>query len=781
MNGIEEIEPIEEMEQTNIEDILEIVKVGGTELLTVEESQEYSDYRDEQFVSTNKNDHNANLVDHIAEDEQSWLYRLANDVTEWVENDLDSRKDWLTKETRGISLLGVTTTTVGGGDFKGASRVTHPLLIEACTQFQARAIAEMWPSEGPVKSVVVGETNDQLMEQAERVTNYMNYQYMHQMPGAFEEEDKMLFRLPISGSCFKKTVYDPIEGSLVSKFIESSVMIVPYSATSLRTAIRYTEKFEETGNDTNKKIAAGVYRKDVDLTGRDYGSTENTSVEDIIDEAEGRAFVEYEGDHAYIRYECYCYLDIPGFEDKDMDGNRTNVELPYVVTVDYDNEQVLAIRRNWKKGDVKKKRRVFYTHYRFLPGLGFYGYGLIHAIGGLAESATGALRSLLDAAGFSNTKGGYRSRDAKIKGGDVPIGMGEWREVDSTAEELASAFFPLPYSEPSETLFRLLGMLDDLGRRFASTTENMVGDANNTGPVGTTLALIEQGSKVFSAIHLRLHHGHEEEYKLLGSLNADYLPYDYPYMVPGGDRYIKSSDFDDRIDVIPVSDPNTISDTQRISRQQGVMQLETQAPELYDKRVVHKGMLTAMRVSNIDEIMPPQEEIMPADPVTEMSNIIKSVPVMAFVDQDHQAHIAVHEQIFSTLSKDEQEVLGGQYYAHIAEHKAFDLVLAFEELIGAQITPENMEQATQASAMVAQMYVDETGLGEDTDEAMQQGQEKRKNAETMGKIKRDDLSMSADIRRKDDAAAAEIERQAGREVTAAISEATAVLGVDKEG
>jgi hypothetical protein len=771
---------IEVMEEKgDLEAVLDLVEEGGTEILDEEEYGIYSDYLDLVMGSKDAKDHNANLVDHI--DDDTWLSNLGQDVIEWYKQDLQTRKEWEMRERRGIRLLGVSSKTVGGGSFIGASKVTHPLLIEACTQFQARAIAEMWPSEGPVKAAVVGEVTDELMAQADRVQNYMNYQYMREMPGAFEEEDKMLFRLPISGSTFKKVVYDPMEGALVSRFIESSVFVVPYSATSLRTAIRFTEKYEESVNDTKKMIAAGVY-SDFMVTENTYGNNEHTGIQDEIDDTEGREDSTYEGDHTSTRYECYCYLDVPGFEDKDMDKKITGISLPYVVTVDHDTQKVIAIRRNWREGDKKKRKRVYYTHYKFLPGLGFYGYGFVHAIGGLAEAATGTLRSLLDAAGFANTKGGYRSRDAKVKGGDVPIGMGEWREVDSTAEELAQAFFPLPYDEPSQTLFALLGSLDEMGRRFASTTENMIGEADNNGPVGTTLALIEQGSKVFSAIHLRLHHSHEHEFKILAELNGEYLDGEYPYRVPGADMVISNKDFDDRVDVIPVSDPNTISDTQRISRAQGTLQLSENSPDLYDKRVVHRDMLRAMRVPNVDEVMPPVEEVPPMDPVTEMGEIIKGAPVQAYLDQDHQAHMAVHEAIFNSLSEDEQKAIGPAYFAHLAEHKAFDIKLHFEELIGAQITPENQQQATQAAALVAQIYQEEAAMeGNLSGEEMQaKAEEKRKNAETMAKIKRDDLAAAADIKRKDDQAEAEIERQAGREINQAIQQGANALGLTEK-
>jgi len=756
-------------EGQEIESILEIVdKAGTTDVLTQQEMVDYSNYVDSHYTSTDPNDHNANLAEHITDN--SWMHRLANDVIEWVDNDKNSRKDWEKKEARGLRVMGVSDKTVGGGQFKGASKVVHPLMIEACVQFQARAISEMWPPSGPVQPVVLGEASDEAQAQADRVAGFMNYQYTTLMPGAFEEEDKMLLRLPMSGSCFKKTVYDAIEGTLVSRFIESSIFYVPFAATSLQSAVRYTEKYEETGNETARKIAAGVYRKDVKLYDSRTDISEDTLVETEIDSIDGREYVEYEGDHPYIRYECYCHLDVPGFEDVDEKGEKTGVALPYCVTVDLDNQVILALRRGWRRGDLKKRRRVLYNHYKFLPGLGFYGLGLFHTIGGLAESATGALRSLLDAAGFANTKGGYRSRDAKITGGDESVGMGQWIEVDSTADELKQAFFPLPYDEPSKTLFELLGMLDDLGRRFASTTENMVGEASNNGPVGTTLALIEQGSKVFSGIHLRLHKAHAEEYKLLAELNPEYMPDYYPYKVPGEEQYIKKADFDERVDVIPVSDPNIISNTQRIATAQGVLELSQARPDLYDAKVANRGMLQAMRVANILELMPEPEEIPPSDPVTEMSMLIRGEPVKAFVEQDHEAHMTVHEAVFMTLSEDEQERLEATHVTHMAEHKAFDVKLQFEELIGGPITPENQDQATQAAAQAAQIFVSENGVTEPTES----GEESRKDAETLASIKRGDMETVARIKRQDDEAMATVERKAMTQIAEDLEEAETV-------
>ncbi len=751
--------------------ILTMIGAGQENLLTEDEFAAWSDYQDRHYPKTDSSDHNANLAVDLEGTDRSWLSKIATDVIDWVDTDMDSRRDWERKEARGIRLLGISTETVGGGTFTGASRVTHPLLAEAVVQFQARAIAEMWPPAGPVKTVVMGDATDAKEQQSQRVEGYMNFQYTTLMPGAFEEEDKLLFRLPISGSCFKKVTYDPLESLLVSRFVESSNMIVPYSASDLQSAIRYTERYEETGNDTLKKIAGGIYR-DITLLDANSEVSEDSLVRDEIDSTEGRVHLDYEGDAPYIRYEMYCYLDIPGFEDKDRAGKETGVSLPYIVTVDKDQQEVLSIRRGWKEGDTKKRRKVYHVHYKFLPGLGFYGYGLLHTIGGLGEAATGALRALLDAAGFSNLQGGYRSRDAKLMGGDDPVGMGEWKEVDISPEEIKNAFVTLPYKEPSKALMELLDLLGDLGTRFASTTENMVGDAKAANaPVGTTLALIEQGSKIFSGIHLRLHKAHAREFKLLANLNKEYLAEQYPYDVPGESRMVMKADFDDRVDVIPVSDPNTISNTQRIARAQAVLELAETHPDLYDLREAHKSMLEALRAPNIAELMPEQEEIQPADPVSENSAIMVGEPVKAFLEDDHEAHMTVHQAWWSTRAQEDQERLAGAYLAHIAEHKAMDYRLHMESLMG-PLDQIPSEQIAAMAAQASQLYIGEVGIPEENQDpaTVQQGEEQRKNVETEASIKRKDYESFAQIARDDDKATAEIERLAGKEIQKSIIE-----------
>lgn len=627
----------------------------------------------------------ANLADFMEEAE---LAKIAADVIQWVRWDEDSRRDWTEREKRGIRALGVSERTDGGADFEGASRVTHPLLMEACTQFQARAIAEMWPATGPVRATMLGDPDEEKQEQAARVESYMNYQFTNLMPSAFEEEDRLLFRLPLSGSCFKKVSYDPVERQVVSRFVEPADLIVPYGATDLRTSIRFTHRIYEETDVVRRKMATGLYRKSEKPVTWPTENYDYSKVREEIEKVEGRQRVAVTGGERHTTYECYCRLDLPGFEDIDPEtGEPSGISLPYVVIVDRDRVHVHAIRRNWAESDELKRRRLFYVHKYFLPGLGFYGYGFLHAIGGLADTATGTIRALLDAAALANCPAGYRSRDSRIPGGTKTPGPGQWVEVDSTAEELSKAFFPLPYKEPSKTLYELLGTIQEAGQRFASTTEAMVGEANNAGPVGTTLALIEQGSKIFSAIHKRLHQANAHEFKLVAELNYEWMPERYPYETPEGSKYTLRQDFDGRVDVIPVSDPNIVSNVQRIAQAQAVLQLATQAPDLYDRKQVHRSLLEALRVPEIDELMPDVDDVPRREPIEENMALLMGKPIKVFPDQEHAAHQMVHQQWFMSLPPEYQQMLQGAFMAHMAEHLAWSYRIQMQQAMGAQLPP----------------------------------------------------------------------------------------------
>lgn len=746
----------------------------GPDILTEEEAAEL--YAEDGAPGMDSS-HYANLAEQLPE---NTLSRLAQDVIEWVDRDEESRKEWYERERRGMQMMGVIDDGEWVAPFTGASTVTHPILAEAVTAFQARAISELWPAQGPVRTVVLGEKTPDVQAQAQRVADYMNWQYT-QVNNGFDEEDRMLMRLPLSGSCFKKQYFDPQTGVVRSDYVDAVDFLVPYQATSLNTAVRYTHRMRNVaGNDIRKLIRAGYYR-DVSISMRPSGvSSEMTSLHEAIDEAEGRQPIDYEEDGGYTLLECACYLDLDGLEDLDESGTPTGIALPYVVTVEKENQVVLSVRRGWKEGDPLKNRRVQVTHYRFLPGFGFYGFGYTHIIGGLSRAATGALRAFLDAAGLANTRGGFKSKDAKLKS-DEPLGMGEWRETDMSAEELSKCFFPMDYREPSTAMFQVLGYLDELGRRYSSTTEALTGDANNNGPVGTTLALIEQGLKVFSAIHKRLHEAHGTEFRIMADLYGEYVPEEYPYRVREADQFVLRSDFDDRVDVIPVSDPNVVSSTQRIAQAQGTVELAERAPQIYNMREVHKRMLTAMRVEDIDTLLPPPQEVEPADPVTEGARMFTGEGVQAFPEQDHLAHMMVHRIWWDQMvPEDMRKDLEPVYKAHMAEHLAeLYKIQVLQGMDPAALQdPQVQDMVAQQAATVTQLMApDSLGLQEAQatqprdNGAVEAAKIEIENAKAQAAIERDDAKVMAQIDRDDAKAAAEIERAAIKDFEQAQREA----------
>ena len=772
---MDDVLPLGETPDEELARLSQMVEEYGEDVLTDEEAAKLSPADNKPF---NVDDHYANLAEVV---EDGVLSRLAQDVVDWADRDEDSRKEWYERERKGMVLMGLLKDDKYIAPFKGATEATHPLLAEACTNFQARAIAELWPAGGPVKTVVMGKKTPEIEAQAARVKGFMNYQYT-QVNGGFDEEDRMLARLPMSGSCFKKQYFDPNSGVVRSDYVEAADFLVPYSASSLKTSLRYTHRMRNyAGNDIKKLQQIGWYRTADHWVGPIGEGLDNTEVSDAIDEIEGREPTNYDDDVGYTLLECYCFLDLDGFNDVDQDGNNTGIAHPYVVTVEKENQKVLAIRRGWKEGDVRRERRVQVTHYKFLPGFGFYGYGFVHVIGGLSQSATGALRAYLDAAGFANMKGGFRSRDAKLET-DTALGMGEWREVDMTAEELSKCFYPLEYREPSKGLFEMLGYLDEVGRRYTSTTENLVGDANNSGPVGTTLALIEQGLKVFSAIHKRLHESHTQEFRIMADLYSEYLPENYPYLMEEEEQFVLKADFDERVDVAPVSDPNTVTNTQRIAQAQGVVELAAQAPDIYDMRAVHTRMLRAMQVPKPEELIPPQEEIGPMDPITEGLRMLTAQAVQAFPEQDHYAHIMAHGIWWEQMVPDDLKTdLEPIYKAHQAEHVGLWYQQQMMQQLG--LPPEAMQdpayqnQIALAAAQVTQLMAPQTiGLEEPQQQEGDSGAKEaaeiaRKDAQAQADTARKDMTALADIERDDAKAEAEIERKQVADLQKAATEA----------
>jgi len=771
-----DILPLAEKPEERIARLASMAEEYGEDILTAEEA-------DELYVEDGINldsSHYANLAEQLSE---NTLSRLAQDVIEWVDRDEESRKEWYERERRGMQMMGVIDDTEWVAPFHGAASVTHPVLAEAVTAFQARAISEMWPAQGPVRTIVMGKKTPEVQAQAQRVADYMNWQYT-QVNGGFDEEDRMLMRLPLSGSCFKKQYFDPQTAVVRSDYVDAVDFLVPYQATSLATAVRYTHRMRNVaGNDIRKLIHVGYYR-DATISMRASGDSSDMSpLHEAIDEAEGRQPVDYEEDGGYTLLECACYLDLEGLEDLDEAGNPTGIALPYVVTVEKENQVVLSIRRGWKESDPYKNRRVQVTHYRFLPGFGFYGFGYIHIIGGLSRAATGALRAFLDAAGLANTRGGFRSRDAKLKS-EEPLGMGEWRETDMSAEELSKCFFPMDYREPSTAMFQVLGYLDELGRRYSSTTETLTGDANNNGPVGTTLALIEQGLKVFSAIHKRLHEAHAVEFRIMADLYGEYVPDQYPYLVEDDEQVVLRADFDDRVDVLPVSDPNVVSSTQRIAQAQGVVELSGNAPGLYDLREVHRRMLTAMRVENIDALLPPPQEVSPMDPVTEGANLLKGEAVQAYPEQDHLAHMMAHRIWWDQIvPEDMRKDLEPTYKAHMAEHLAeLYKIQVLQGMDPAALQdPQVQDMVAQQAANVTQLMApDSFGLQGPESSQEQAPREldlakiEIENAKAQAQIEREDAKAMAQIDRDDAKVASEMDRAVARELESAQREADQV-------
>ena len=577
-------------------------------------------------------DHNANLAEFL---DDSILTEIGSDLEEQYKDYKSSRQDWEQSYTNGLDLLGFKYER-RTEPFKNASGVTHPVLAESVTQFQSQAYKELLPSDGPVRTQIIGKIDRQKEQQSERVRDFMNYQITTVMKEYEPEFDQMLFYLPLSGSTFKKVYYDSILGRAVSKFIPAEDLIVPYSATSLEDAEAVIHVIKISENDLRKQQVNGFY-KDVELG---EPSLKENEIKSKQRELEG-VRVEKQND-IYTLLECHVNLDIEGFEDKDASGEPTGIKLPYIVTIEEDSREVLSIKRNYKAEDPLKNKINYFVHFKFLPGLGFYGFGLIHMIGGLSRTATSALRQLLDAGTLSNLPSGFKMRGIRVRDDAQPIQPGEFRDVDAPGGNLRDAFMPLPFKEPSGTLLQLMGIVVQAGQRFASIADMQVGDGNQNAAVGTTMALLERGSRVMSAIHKRIYAALKNEFELLAKVFATYLPPVYPYDVVGGERQIKVTDFDEKVDILPVADPNIFSQTQRINIAQTEMQLAMSNPQIHNLYEVYRTMYQAIGVKNIDLILPPPQDPQPMDPSIEHITAMGSQPFKAFPGQDHRAHIEAH-------------------------------------------------------------------------------------------------------------------------------------------
>jgi len=586
-------------------------------------------------VQAEQYDHNANLAEVL---DDSILGEISSELREHFETDQDSRSEWEDGYTKGLDLLGVKYQE-RTQPFQGASGVTHPIISESVTQFQAQAYKELLPAGGPVRTNILGAKTPEVEDQATRVKNYMNFMITEVMEEFDPDTDQMLFYLPLSGSTFKKVYYDETKQRPVSRFVPAEDLVVPYTASDLATASRITHVLRMDENQIRKLQVAGVYR-DVDVSA-DYESYED-EVKQKVRELDG---VERNDiDEQLTVLEVHTDLDIEGFEDTDQTGEPTGIKLPYIVTLDLGSGEILAIRRNYAEGDPLKRKQQYFVHYKFLPGLGFYGFGLIHMIGGLGKAVTSILRQLIDAGTLANLPSGFKARGIRIRNDDEPLSPGEFRDIDAPGGDIRNSIIPLPFKEPSATLAQLLGVLVESGRRFVSIADQQVSNMNQEMPVGTTVAMLERGMKVMSAIHKRLHYAQKTEFRLIASVIRDYLPPNYPYQVTGADQNIKQADFDDRIDVIPVSDPNIFSMAQRVTLAQTQLQLAQSNPQMHNLHAAYKRMYQALEVQNIDEILPPPPQPQPTDPSIENARALAGEMLQAFPQQDHDAHMSNHIQ-----------------------------------------------------------------------------------------------------------------------------------------
>jgi hypothetical protein len=633
------------------------------------------------------------------------LNTIANELVGNFEDDLDSRNDWFQTYTEGLDLLGINSDS-RSQPFVGASGVHHPILAEAVTQFQAQAYKEMLPAGGPVDTEVLGMTDNAKLEKANRVKNFMNYQITYKMEEYDPEMDQLLFYLPLSGSAFKKVYYDPAVGRAVARFVKSEDLVVPYYAVDLLTSPRITHVIHMNENELRKLQLSGFYR-DIEMMPPGAG-LESTDVDDKIEELQGLSRTI--SDEEYTLLEMHVDLDIEGYEDTDKNGEETGVGLPYIVTVCKDNNEILAIRPNYNEKDPMKRKIEHFTHYKFLPGLGFYGFGLIHMMGGLTKSVTAILRQLIDAGTLSNLPAGFKSRGLNIQRHDDPLQPGEWRDVDAPGGRLQDAFLPLPYKEPSGTLTTLLGALVDSGKRFAATVENPTGDGNSEAPVGTTVALMEKGQRVMSAIHKRLHYAQRTEFKILKRVFGEFLPPEYPYQVQGASENVFKQDFDNSVDVIPVSDPNIFSMTQRITLAQTQLQMAQAAPELHDLRESYRKMYLALNIKDIDALLPPEEEVPPRDPISEQQSAMTGNPIKAYEFQNHEAYIASHSAFLQNPMIQQNPIATQAIGANIQEHQAMLYKIQIEQAMGqplppmqdGQMPPEVMNQIAVMAAQATQ-------------------------------------------------------------------------------
>ena len=709
--GLEAISQNQEPIEIEIVDPEEVnIGIGGMEISILPEEPSDLDF-------------DANLAEYIGEGE---LAEIVGDLIGDVEADISSRKDWMQTYVDGLELLGMKIED-RVEPWDGACGVYHPLMSEALVKFQAETVMETIPASGPVKTQIIGKETPEKIKAAENVQNDMNYQIMDKMPEFRPEHERMCWGLGLSGNAFKKVYYDIQLGRQTSIFVPAEDLIVPYGASNLQTAERVTHVMRKTENELRHLQVAGFYR-DVDL------GEPSTAFDDVEKKIAEKMGFTATSDDRYKVLEIQVNLNLPGYEDKDEDGNPTGIALPYIVTVEKGTQTCLSIRRNWRPEDETKQKRNHFVHYGYVPGFGFYCFGLIHLVGAFAKSGTSIIRQLVDAGTLSNLPGGFKTRGLRVKGDDTPIAPGEFRDVDVPSGVLKDNILPLPYKEPSQVLYSLLGTIVEEGRRFASAADLQVSDMSANSPVGTTLAILERTLKVMSAVQARVHYSLKQELGLLRDIIRDYTPDEYNYDPDTGGRFAKKSDYDN-VDVIPVSDPNAATMSQKVVQYQAVLQLAQSAPQLYNMALLHRQMLDVLGIKNAKKLVPVEDDQKPADPITENMNLLNMKPVKAFLYQDHQAHIQVHmnalqdPKIAALMGQNPNaQAIGAAAMAHINEHLAFEYRRQMEEMLGIPLPtgeedegiPREME--IQISALAAQAS-DVLLQRNKTEEAARQAQE----------------------------------------------------------
>jgi len=696
LGGLGEEIDVEEIDVEEVEDPTEIIEEeDGSVVLNFDKivSEELQAEQD------------ANLAEVMDERD---LMDISSELISYYEDDKSGRQEWEDAYTEGLELLGIRYEQ-REEPFRGSSGVTHPLIAEAVTQFQAQAYKELLPSSGPVRTQVVGAATPEVEAQSRRVQEFMNYQITNVMDEYDPEMDRLLFYLPLAGSAFKKVYFDDILDRAVSRFVPADDLYVPYNATDLNSASRITHLIRMNTNDVRKFQAAGFYR-DIELSPYDDG-------DEVREKERSLMGVEKTGadDQDCTILEVHTDLDLPGFEHvSPIDGEQTGIKLPYIVTIDEGSSKVLSVRRNWREGDEYYRKVQYFSHYKFLPGLGFYGFGLLHMIGGLGRSATSIMRQLIDAGTLANLPAGFKARGIRIRDADEPLSPGEFRDIDVPGGALRDSILPLPYKEPSQTLMALLGFVVDAGRRFAAISDMQVGDGNQQAAVGTTVALLERGSKVMSAIHKRLHYAQKQEFRMLSRVFAESLPPMYPYNVYGGEATIKQTDFDDRVDVIPVSDPNIFSMSQRLALAQTQLQLAQSNPQMHNLYEAYRRIYEAIGVHNIEALLPAPQPPQPTDPAIENAKSIIQETLQAFPTQDHDAHIATHIVFMKTPIPASSPPVFALLQAHLCEHIAFkargvadaEMRVGMEQAVQTGQQPPQIDVESRVAELIAQ-YTEE--------------------------------------------------------------------------